>query len=37
MQPKDPNYREHVRRIFETAQFVETLGIQLSDVGPGWC
>ena len=37
MHVKNPDYREVVRRIFESAGHVQALGIQLTDVGPGWC
>ena len=37
MHIKNPHYREDIRRIFDTAGHVQALGIQLTDVGPGWC
>ena len=37
MHIKNPHYREDVQRIFESAGHVQALGIQLTDVGPGWC
>lgn len=38
MEVKNPNYREFVlNKIFEKATFLSELGIQLTDVGPGWC
>lgn len=37
MQIKNPHYREHVERIFEQAAHIRALGIQLTNVGPGWC
>ncbi len=37
MQPKDPDYRERVRQIVEGAHFIRELGLELDEVGPGWC
>lgn len=38
MEIKNPNYREFVlHTIFGKATFLDELGIQLTDVGPGWC
>ena len=37
MHIKNPQYREDVQRIFDSAGFIHALGIQLTDVGPGWC
>lgn len=37
MEPQNPNFRENVRWIFETAPFIGDLGLALSDLGPGWC
>jgi uncharacterized protein (TIGR00369 family) len=38
MEVKNPNYREFVlNTIFGKATFLSELGIQLTDVGPGWC
>jgi len=37
MKTQNPNYREQVRWIFEAAPFVGDLGLELSDLGPGWC
>jgi len=37
MKTQNPKFRENVRRIFETAPFVGSLGLRLSDLGPGWC
>ncbi|HEY7586165.1 MAG TPA: PaaI family thioesterase [Candidatus Deferrimicrobiaceae bacterium] len=37
MKTQNPNFRENVRRIFETAPFLAGLGLKLSDLGPGWC
>jgi uncharacterized protein (TIGR00369 family) len=35
--PKDPNYRARVESIFRAAPFIESLGIELRDFGPGFC
>lgn len=37
MKPKNPNFREQVRWIFEAAPYISDLGLELSDLGPGWC
>jgi uncharacterized protein (TIGR00369 family) len=37
MKTQNPNFRENVRRIFESAPFLDNLGLKLSDLGPGWC
>lgn len=37
MTPKDPDWRARVERIFDTAPFLREVGVQLEDVGPGWC
>ena len=37
MQINDPNYRETVADIFRRAAHVQALGIELKDLGPGWC
>lgn len=37
MQPRDPDYRNRVRHIMRAAPFIEHLGIEFDDVGPGWC
>lgn len=34
---RNPAYRDEVARIFESAAFVQHLGITLLDLGPGWC
>ncbi len=34
---QNPRYRESVRRIFEKARFTEDLGLELTEMGPGWC
>ncbi len=33
----NPNYREFVHHQFNSAQFIQHLGIELRDFGPGWC
>ena len=35
--PQDPDYRAAVQRIFSAAPFIRSLGIELVDLGPGWC
>jgi uncharacterized protein (TIGR00369 family) len=38
MEVKNPDYREFLQNtIFGKATFLAELGIQLTDVGPGWC
>jgi acyl-coenzyme A thioesterase PaaI-like protein len=37
MKIKNPNYPSRVREIFDRAAFIADLGIQLRDIGPGWC
>jgi len=37
MKTQNPNFREQVRWIFEAAPFVGGLGLELADLGPGWC
>ncbi len=37
MQVKNPNYRDHIDHIFARAGHIQALGIDLLDVGPGWC
>jgi len=34
---RDPDYRTAVQRIFLEAPFIRSLGIELVDLGPGWC
>ena len=34
---QNPEYREYVKRQFGKAPFIQHLGIQLGDFGPGWC
>lgn len=35
--PANPDYKSAVHDIFHRAGFIQALGIQLKDVGPGWC
>jgi uncharacterized protein (TIGR00369 family) len=37
MKPRRPDYAAYVRAIFDRAPFVRDLGIELRDLGPGWC
>jgi len=37
MEPRDPNYRKRVEGIFANARFMNELGVELVDLGPGWC
>lgn len=37
MKPPAPDFRDHVRGIFDRAPFIGDLGVTLSDLGPGWC
>ncbi len=37
METRNPGYREMVERVFRQAGFVRDLGVELADVGPGWC
>jgi uncharacterized protein (TIGR00369 family) len=37
MTPPNPDYQRVIRDIFSQAGFISELGIQLQDVGPGWC
>ena len=37
MKPRRPDYADYVRGIFDRAPFVRDLGIELVDLGPGWC
>ncbi len=36
MIPQDPNFKEKAYSIFSKANFVNDVGIELTDVGPGW-
>jgi uncharacterized protein (TIGR00369 family) len=35
--PQNPDYATVIRDIFGLAPFIQHLGIELVDVGPGWC
>ncbi len=35
--PSNPEYKEFVRYQFKSAGFIQHLGIDLVDFGPGWC
>ena len=35
--PQDPDYRQTVQAIFRQAPFIQHLGIELANMGPGWC
>ena len=37
MIPQNPNYVAAVKRIVTGAPFIQYLGIELTEVGPGWC
>ncbi|MBI5904621.1 MAG: hotdog fold thioesterase [Deltaproteobacteria bacterium] len=37
MKPQNPDYRELAKALFDKAPFIAELGLQLSDLGPGWC
>jgi uncharacterized protein (TIGR00369 family) len=37
MNPRRPDYAEYVRSIFDRAAFIRDLGVELVDVGPGFC
>jgi len=37
MKPPATDFPEQVRAIFDRAPFIGDLGVQLSDLGPGWC
>jgi uncharacterized protein (TIGR00369 family) len=37
MKAKNPNYKAFVKEIFNQAAFMVDVGVQLKDVGPGWC
>ena len=34
--PQNPNYKQNVTNIFDTANFISDLGIKLIDLGAGW-
>src|SRR5687768_5623076 len=37
MNPRRPDYAAYVRSVFDRAPFIRDLGIDLVDLGPGWC
>lgn len=37
MKGLDPKTRDRIRALFAGAPFIGGLGIELSDLGPGWC
>ena len=37
MNPQNPNYVAAVKGIVTGAPFIQYLGIELTEVGPGWC
>ncbi len=37
MEARNPNYKTAVRHILEIAPFIKELGLNLIDIGPGWC
>jgi uncharacterized protein (TIGR00369 family) len=37
MQTKNPHYQSFIADIFEQAAFIKDVGIELVEVGPGWC
>ncbi|MCB8942601.1 MAG: PaaI family thioesterase [Ardenticatenaceae bacterium] len=37
MTPQNPNYQSVIRGIFAEAGFISELGVELREVGPGWC
>jgi len=37
VKPRTPDFPEKVKGIFRAAPFIGDLGIQLKDLGPGWC
>jgi uncharacterized protein (TIGR00369 family) len=36
-QPTDPDFEARVSAYFHKARFIAHLGIELADLGPGWC
>jgi uncharacterized protein (TIGR00369 family) len=34
---RNPDYRQMTEQVFHAVPFVQSLGIELLDVGPGWC
>lgn len=37
MTPQSPNWRQRTQALFTRAAFVQDLGIEMVDCGPGWC
>jgi uncharacterized protein (TIGR00369 family) len=37
MNPRRPDYADYVRSIFDRAPFIRDLGVELIDLGPGFC
>ena len=37
MNPRRPDYADYVRSVFDRAPFIRDLGIELCDLGAGWC
>jgi uncharacterized protein (TIGR00369 family) len=37
MKPRRSDYDEYVRSVFDRAPFIRDLGVELVDLGPGWC
>jgi uncharacterized protein (TIGR00369 family) len=37
MKPRRPDYADYVRAIFDRAPFIRDLGVELVDLGPGFC
>lgn len=37
MVARNPDYRQVTEQVFLAAPFVQSLGIELLDLGPGWC
>lgn len=36
MEPRNPDYKAYVTSVFREARFVQELGIEIVDLGPGW-
>ncbi|TNE50700.1 MAG: PaaI family thioesterase [Deltaproteobacteria bacterium] len=37
MKTQNPLYRETIQELFTKANFIQDLGVELVDCGPGWC
>jgi uncharacterized protein (TIGR00369 family) len=37
MKTKNPNFRAVIQEVFYKAAFVQDVGIELGEIGPGWC